>query len=62
MTEPTHALVFTIQPHNVDTVFIDGVLRKRAGELVGLDRRALVDDVTQAMSDLNTRVGTPLPG
>jgi hypothetical protein len=43
-------------------VFIDGVPRKRAGELVGLDRRALVDEVTEAMADLNARVGTPLPG
>lgn len=46
-------VVLAAQPQNVDTVFIDGVLRKRAGELVGLDRRALVDDVTQAMADLN---------
>ena len=42
---------------NVDTVFIDGVLRKRHGEMIGVDRRALVDDVTQAMADLNARVG-----
>ena len=46
----------------VDTVFIDGVPRKRAGDFVGVDRRALVDDVTQAMADLNARVGTPLHG
>jgi cytosine/adenosine deaminase-related metal-dependent hydrolase len=26
---------------NVDTVFVDGVVRKRAGELVGVDYRAL---------------------
>jgi 5-methylthioadenosine/S-adenosylhomocysteine deaminase len=55
-------VVLAAQPQNVDTVFIDGVPRKRAGELVGLDRRALVDEVTEAMADLNARVGTPLPG
>jgi 5-methylthioadenosine/S-adenosylhomocysteine deaminase len=55
-------VVLAAQPHNVDTVFIDGVPRKRGGELVGLDRRALVHDVTQAMADLNARVGTPLHG
>jgi cytosine/adenosine deaminase-related metal-dependent hydrolase len=55
-------VVLSAQPQNVDTVFIDGVLRKRHGDLIGLDRRALVEDVTEAMKELNTRVGAPLPG
>jgi 5-methylthioadenosine/S-adenosylhomocysteine deaminase len=55
-------VVLSAQPHNVDTVIIDGVMRKQAGELVGLDRRALVDDVTEAMAALNARVGAPLSG
>ena len=55
-------VVLSAQPQNVDTVIIDGVVRKQAGELVGLDRRALVDEVTEAMATLNERVGAPLPG
>jgi 5-methylthioadenosine/S-adenosylhomocysteine deaminase len=54
--------VLSAQPQNVDTVLIDGVLRKRHGDLIGLDRRALVEDVTEAMKELNARVGAPLPG
>jgi 5-methylthioadenosine/S-adenosylhomocysteine deaminase len=53
-------VVLAAQPANVDTVFIDGVVRKRHGDLVGLDRAALVDDVTAAVADLKDRVGTPL--
>jgi cytosine/adenosine deaminase-related metal-dependent hydrolase len=55
-------VVLSAQPQNVDTVIIDGVMRKRAGELMGLDRRALVNDVTAAMAALNARVGAPLGG
>ena len=55
-------VVLSAQPHNVDTVIIDGVVRKQAGELVGLDRSTLVADVTEAMAGLNARVGAPLPG
>jgi cytosine/adenosine deaminase-related metal-dependent hydrolase len=55
-------VVLSAQPQNVDTVFIDGVLRKRHGELIGLDRRALVEDVSEAMKELNARVGAPLRG
>jgi 5-methylthioadenosine/S-adenosylhomocysteine deaminase len=55
-------VVLAAQPANVDTVFIDGVVRKRAGELVGLDPKALVRDVTEAVAALNERVGAPLGG
>jgi cytosine/adenosine deaminase-related metal-dependent hydrolase len=53
-------VVLAAQPSNVDTVFIDGVLRKQHGELVGLDRRALVREVTDAVADLRGRVDVPL--
>jgi cytosine/adenosine deaminase-related metal-dependent hydrolase len=53
-------VVLAAQPSNVDTVFIDGVLRKQHGELVGLDRKALVREVTDAVADLRGRVDVPL--
>ena len=48
------------QPSNVDTVFIDGVLRKRDGELVDVDAAALVRDAEDAMAGLRERVGEPI--
>lgn len=53
-------VVLCAQPSNVDTVFIDGELRKRDGELVGLDTKALVAEATDAMEALKQRVGVPL--
>ncbi len=53
-------VVLCAQPSNVDTVFIDGEVRKRDGELVGVDRRAMVDHVTEAVNRLKERVGVPL--
>ncbi len=57
---PDGQVVLCAQPANVDTVFIDGELRKHEGELIGLDCRALVDDATAIMDDLKARVGAPM--
>ena len=42
-------VVLAAQPSNVDTVFIDGVLRKQHGELIGLEPKALARDATRAV-------------
>ena len=52
-------VVLAAQPANVDTVFIDGILRKQGGELLGLDKKTLVRDVSQAVGDLRARVDVP---
>ena len=52
-------VVLAAQPSNVDTVFIDGVPRKRDGELIGVDPGALVREVTEAVEDLKQRVEVP---
>jgi 5-methylthioadenosine/S-adenosylhomocysteine deaminase len=57
---PDGQVVLCAQPANVDTVLIDGELRKRGGELIGLDRRALVAEATAAMDALKDRVGVPM--
>lgn len=57
---PDGQVVLCAQPANVDTVFIDGELRKRDGELIGLDRRQLVSEATATMDALKNRVGAPL--
>ena len=53
-------VVLCAQPSNVDTVFIDGQLRKRNGELLGIDTAAIVRDATAAVAGLRERVGVPL--
>ena len=40
------------QPSNVDTVFIDGVPRKRDGRLLDVDPGELIRDVEEAMAAL----------
>ena len=57
---PDGQVVLAGQPSNVETVFIDGIPRKRDGQLVDLDPAALVRDVEAAMVDLRARVGAPL--
>jgi 5-methylthioadenosine/S-adenosylhomocysteine deaminase len=52
-------VVLAAQPSNVDTVFIDGILRKQHGELIGVDPKALVRDATRAVEALKERVGVP---
>lgn len=54
------AVVLAASPHNVDTVFVDGVCRKRAGELVDVDVRALVADASRAVAGLSERLGQPV--
>jgi cytosine/adenosine deaminase-related metal-dependent hydrolase len=47
--DPVMAIVRSAQPHNVDTVVVDGRILKRNGKLTGLD----ADEVaTQAMESL----------
>ena len=57
---PDGQVVLCAQPSNLDRVLIDGELRKRSGELIGLDRRALVAEATAAMDGLKDRVGVPM--
>ena len=44
------------QPQNVDAVFIDGVCRKRGGELVGRDVAAALTAAREAVDALRSRV------
>ena len=43
--EPMTHIVFSAQPRNVETVFIDGVCKKRDGKLVGVDVPDLIRSV-----------------
>jgi 5-methylthioadenosine/S-adenosylhomocysteine deaminase len=53
-------VVLAAQPRNVEHVWIDGVQRKREGELVDVDADALVANARAAVAGLSERIGKPL--
>jgi 5-methylthioadenosine/S-adenosylhomocysteine deaminase len=53
-------VVLAAQPRNVEHVWIDGVQRKRDGELVDVDTSALVANARAAVAGLSERIGKPL--
>lgn len=53
-------VVLAAQPRNVEHVWIDGVQRKRDGELVDVDADALVANARAAVAGLSERIGKPL--
>ena len=53
-------VVLAAQPRNVDSVWIDGVAKKRDGELVGVDVPALVSKVKDAVAGLSARLERPV--
>jgi 5-methylthioadenosine/S-adenosylhomocysteine deaminase len=54
---PDAQIVLCAQPSNVDTVFIDGICRKRDGKLVGVDPALIVARAEEAVSKLSERIG-----
>lgn len=44
-------------PSNVDTVIVDGVIRKRAGKLVGIDQPKLAADAVALQASLKRKAG-----
>jgi 5-methylthioadenosine/S-adenosylhomocysteine deaminase len=53
-------VVLAAQPRNVEHVWIDGVQRKRDGELVDVDTSTLVANARAAVAGLSERIGKPL--
>jgi len=54
---PAGQIVLAAQPRNVDSVWIDGIARKRGGELLGMDVPGLIRDVKEAVAGLSRRIG-----
>jgi hypothetical protein len=52
----TALAVFAAQPRNVESVFIDGILRKRAGQLADVDVPALSDRAQATVAKLRSAV------
>ena len=56
-TDPAYQLVQHAQPANIDTVIIDGRLRKFAGRLVGVDIDEVVRNAAAAQDAIQQRAG-----
>lgn len=53
-------VVFAAAPSNVDTVFVNGVCKKRGGELVDIDYPALLSQAKIALAELSNRISKPV--
>jgi cytosine/adenosine deaminase-related metal-dependent hydrolase len=54
---PAGQIVLAAQPRNIDSVWVDGIARKRGGELLGMDIPGLARDVKEAVAGLSRRIG-----
>jgi cytosine/adenosine deaminase-related metal-dependent hydrolase len=57
---PDGQIVLAAQPRNVDSVWIDGHLRKQHGELLETNVRGLVGAASAAVKELARRIGEPV--
>jgi cytosine/adenosine deaminase-related metal-dependent hydrolase len=62
---PSHddiaAVVFGARPDDVETVLVDGIIRKRDGMLVGVDLDRLKARLAQSAADIQSRFGSVDP-
>ena len=55
--DPAHALVYSGQPVNVDTVFVEGRALVRHGAFTHLDQRSIVRDAVESVRRLSAGMG-----
>lgn len=60
LNQPAAQLVFAAQPRNVDSVWIDGVPRKRHGSLTTLRESAIIAEAAAAAARVAARSGVPI--
>ncbi|MGC4410074.1 hypothetical protein D4A92_22020 (plasmid) [Rhizobium rosettiformans] len=58
-TNPAFQIVQHAVPANVDTVIIDGIIRKRGGKLTGVDVHAVVEKAARAQEAIRKRANLP---
>jgi cytosine/adenosine deaminase-related metal-dependent hydrolase len=54
-TDPTHMLVESTQPENVDTVIVDGRILKRNGKLTSIDTDQVLTDAAASLEAVRKR-------
>jgi cytosine/adenosine deaminase-related metal-dependent hydrolase len=55
--DPVTAIVRSAQPHNVDTVVVDGRILKQGGRLTALDVDEVVRQANESLAGLKQRAG-----
>ncbi len=55
--DPVQAIVRSAQPHNVDTVVVDGRIVKRGGQMTALDVEKVVREASESLASLRQRAG-----
>ena len=55
--DPLQAIVRSAQPHNVDTVVVDGRILKRNGQMTSLDVATIVREASDSLAALRARAG-----
>ena len=60
-TDPVATLIFYTGPGDVETVLVDGEIRKRANEIVGIDMGDLARRCAHSLTTIRTRYAS-LPG
>jgi cytosine/adenosine deaminase-related metal-dependent hydrolase len=53
------AIVRSAQPHNVDTVVVDGRILKRKGQLIAFDPEQVVREAAESLAAVRARAGGP---
>ncbi len=53
--DPVTAIVRSAQPHNVDTVVVDGRILKQGGRLAALDSGEIAARAIESLADLKKR-------
>jgi 5-methylthioadenosine/S-adenosylhomocysteine deaminase len=55
--DPVQAIVRSAQPHNVDTVIVDGRILKRGGRMTAIDVDQVVREATESLAARRARAG-----
>ena len=55
--DPVQAIVCSAQPHNVDTVVVDGRIVKRGGQMTALDVEKVVREASESLAARRVRAG-----
>jgi 5-methylthioadenosine/S-adenosylhomocysteine deaminase len=55
--DPVQAIVRSAQPHNVDTVVVDGRILKRGGHMTAIDVQQVVREAAESLAATRARAG-----
>ena len=60
-TEPVHMIVQSAHPNNVDTVFVDGRILKRHGQLTAIDVARVMREAKESIDRVRAHISESHP-